>query len=111
MIDGKTIADMEFLMETWNMNNGTDGFIDFYANHHPNCRYDEEQVESLLNLGSTMEAWPDKWMQEQYQRWFKNDDRFLTMFQYCAGDGRGLFTNWLQKIGKAQKVIEDIAGN
>ena len=51
MIDGKTIADMEFLMETWNMNNGTDGFIDFYANHHPNCRHDEEQVEDLLNLG------------------------------------------------------------
>ena len=45
---------------------------------------------TIANLGSMMEAWPDKWMQEQYQRWFKNDDRFLTMFQYCAADGRGL---------------------
>ena len=117
---------MVFLMETWNMNNGTDGFAEFYATH-PRCRFDEPILQEMVSINlngipeeydeNNMEQYDvskalnDSWLQEQYQRWFKNDDRFLTMFQYCAGDGRGLFTNWLQKIGKAQKVIEDIAGN
>ena len=34
------------LMEKWNMNNGVDGFAEFYSTH-PGCRYDRQTLEEI----------------------------------------------------------------
>jgi len=100
-------SNMITLIEKWNMNNGTDGFIDFHANHHPACRFTAEELEEILT--NTMSAgwshWElpehlvggDNWISEQYHRWFTGTDRFATVAMYHrpSVDNTNLFYNWL----------------
>ena len=103
-------SNMITLIEKWNMNNGTDGFIDFYGNHHPACRFTAEELEEILsmskdflglfvpdegNLNPTADE--DWWLGEQYQRWFTGTDRFATVAMYHrpSVDNTNLFYNWL----------------
>ena len=100
-------TNMITLIEKWNMNNGTDGFIDFHANH-PACRFTAEELEEILT--TTMRAgWfarteqpahlvgGDNWISEQYHRWFTGNDRFATVAMYHrpSVDNTNLFYNWL----------------
>jgi len=108
-------SNMITLIEKWNMNNGTDGFIDFHANHHPACRFTAEELEELISekkpwaLSRRLREQPenewigqkwlggDRWMTEQYNRWFTGTDRFATVAMYHrpSVDNTNLFYNWL----------------
>ena len=92
------------LIEKWNMNNGTDGFIDFHANHHPACRFTAEELEEIITITragnqAQMErlVGGDNWISEQYHRWFTGTDRFATVAMYHrpSVDNTNLFYNWL----------------
>ena len=90
------------LIEKWNMNNGTDGFIDFHANHHPACRFTAEELEDILSMSGDF-LWlfmaNHRWLSEQYRRWFTGTDRFATVAMYYRHrytvDNTNLFYNWL----------------
>jgi len=98
------------LMEKWNMNNGADGFAEFYATH-PRCRFDEPILQEMVSINlngipeeydeNNMEQYEvskalnDSWLQQQYARWFEGNDRFLTVCQYHLADEDKLFFNWL----------------
>jgi hypothetical protein len=92
------------LMEKWNMNNGIDGFAEFYATH-PRCRYEEQELQEMakqnmypdctVNQLEVTKAMNDSWLQEQYARWFEGNDRFVTICQYHLADEDKLFFNWL----------------
>lgn len=99
-------SNMITLIEKWNMNNGTDGFIDFHANHHPACRFTAEELETMIGntrAARTNEdkaevmAIQDNWIGEQYNRWFTGTDRFATVAMYHrpSVDNTNLFYNWL----------------
>ena len=115
MLDKIIYQAFSMLMEKWNMNNGVDGFAEFYATH-PRCRFEEQILEEmvLINLDETYvmsdmesttpapnngtevtKALNDSWLQQQYARWFEGNDRFLTMSQYHMADEEKLFFNWL----------------
>ena len=49
MLDKIIYKAIHMLMEKWNMNNGTDGFAEFYATH-PACRYDEKTLEVVASM-------------------------------------------------------------
>ena len=91
------------LMEKWNMNNGMDGFIDFYGNHHPSWRHDEQALLQMVSpdLHDTrthqqvLEEITDSWIQEQYRRWIVGTDRFVTLYLYHAVDPNNRFYDWL----------------
>jgi|GEM_PF-3633695 len=96
------------LMEKWNMNNGADGFAEFYATH-PRCRFDEASLQEMVSINGNgvwsddaekmeidvQKALNDSWLQEQYARWFEGKDRFVTICQYHLADEDKLFFNWL----------------
>ena len=97
-------SNMITLIEKWNMNNGTDGFIDFHANHHPACRFTAEELEEMItNTRAGNQAQMehliggDRWISEQYHRWFTGTDRFATVAMYHrpSVDNTNLFYNWL----------------
>lgn len=93
-------SNMITLIEKWNMNNGTDGFIDFHANHHPACRFTAEELEELLLTYRNDAAGllgGERWISEQYRRWFTGTDRFATVAMYHrpSVDNTNLFYNWL----------------
>tara|TARA_B100000035_G_scaffold262119_1_gene233431 strand:- start:285 stop:629 length:345 start_codon:yes stop_codon:yes gene_type:complete len=107
-------SNMIKLIEKWNMNNGIDGFIDFHANHHPACRFTAEELEEIFSMSNEFleifmanEAHRrppphqfnrgDRWLGEQYQRWFTGTDRFATVAMYHrpSVDNTNLFYNWL----------------
>ena len=79
------------MMLNWNMNNGTDGFIEFYGNHHPSWRNDEETLSRMVESGDIT----DHWIQEQHNRWFEGTNRFMAMAVYHAVDPENHFFEWL----------------
>lgn len=88
------------MMLQWNMNNGTDGFIDFHANHHHGFKGTQERLEKMLEPDEFGRFFiSDHWIEEQYNRWFRNKDRFMHMAIYHAVDDNNCFFNWL--IGKS----------
>ena len=110
MLDKIIYQAFRMLMEKWNMNNGVDGFAEFYATH-PRCRFEEPILEEMVSINmngipeeydeNNMEQYDvskalnDSWLQQQYARWFEGNDRFLTMSQYHMADEEKLFFNWL----------------
>ena len=88
------------------MNNGADGFAEFYATH-PRCRFDEPTLQEMVSINldgkseeydgnmEVSKALNDSWLQQQYARWFEGNDRFLTVCQYHLADEDKLFFNWL----------------
>jgi len=83
------------MMLQWNMNNGTDGFIEFYGTHHPGWKQNPDVLAKMVESGDIT----DHWIQEQLDRWFHNKDRFMQMAIYHAVDDNNCFFNWL--IGKS----------
>lgn len=84
------------MMLAWNMNNGTDGFIDFHANHHHGYKGTEESLQKMLEKDEYGRFFiSDHWIEEQYNRWFRNEDRFMKMAIYHAVDDENQFFNWL----------------
>lgn len=79
------------MMLAWNMNNGTDGFIDFHANHHHGYKGTEERLRKMVEEDESIS---DHWIQEQYERWF-GKDRFMQMAIYHSVDDENQFFNWL----------------
>ena len=79
------------MMLAWNMNNGTDGFIDFHANHHHGYKGTEESLRKMVEEDESIS---DHWIQEQYDRWF-GKDRFMKMACYHSVDDENQFFNWL----------------
>lgn len=105
-------TNMITLIEKWNMNNGADGFAEFYATH-PRCRFDEASLQEMVSINingvpkeydeekmeiyDVQKALNDSWLQEQYHRWFTGTDRFATVAMYHrpSVDNTNLFYNWL----------------
>ena len=110
MLDKIIYKAIHMLMEKWNMNNGADGFAEFYATH-PRCRFDEASLQEMVSINrngvpkeydeekmeiyDVQKALNDSWLQEQYARWFEGKDRFVTICQYHLADEDKLFFNWL----------------
>jgi hypothetical protein len=60
MLDKIIYKAIQMLMEKWNMNNGIDGFAEFYATH-PACKYDVETLETIAGMKRDSNLFTPEW--------------------------------------------------